>query len=232
MEPREKEKEVTLANRTWDFIMGPTPVAPEEKMREIEERMERRKSKLETDCDIKADDLKRLQRDLKKAAEKNDELCVRQLAKNFVSLQKQYKSAQLRLDKVTTQTSFMNDLRVSASVNKDMLEFIQSHNRLIAPVANPQAVQATMGRFTMQQDSMKLSEEMMSEAMTADSENEEEEEENKEVEELVSQMMNLSNLNVLSQLPSITNVKENGKQANLSNPTVTANKIQQFLDRK
>jgi len=225
-------KEPTYIERAWDFIMGPTPISPEEKMKEIETRMEKLQSKLDTDVDIKQDDLNRMRKELNKAANKNDEVAVRQIAKNYISLDGQCKKALARRDKVTQQVSKMHDLRVGGLVSKDMLEYVQCHNRLVAPVANPAAVKRTMGQFTMQQEALSLCEEMMNDALEEDSEeNEEQEKENKAVEALVSEAMNLSSLNILSKLPTVTT---NGLQPPSlnANPTTTANKIQEFLHKK
>jgi len=185
------------------------------------------------DCDIKADDLKRMRKDITKAASKNDEIEVRNLAKSFISLQRQHKSAQARLAKVTTRTSTMRDLRVGGLVEKDMLEFVQCHNSLIAPVANPRAVQATMGQFTMQQNAMSICQEMMDDALAEDSEEDEElEEENKAVEALVGEAMSLSSLSILEKLPTINNNNANANQPALTNPDATALRIQEFLQKK
>ena len=111
-----------------------------------------------------------------------------------------------------------------------MLEFIQCHNTLIAPVANPRAVRATMGQFTMQQDAMKICQEMMDDALEEDSEeNEEEEEENKAVEALVGEAMSLSSLTMLEKLPSLNNTSHTAAH---TNPATTALRIQEFLQKK
>jgi len=223
-------KQTSYAQWAWDLVMGPTPVSPEEKMAEIEKRMEKLKSKTETDCDIMADDLKRLRRDMNKAAAKNDESEVRQLAKGYLLLEKQHKGALRRLEKVVHRTATMQDLRVDGLVNKDMLEYVQCQNRLMAPVANPRAVAATMAQFTQQKEATKLSTEMMDEALAEDTDEEEEREEeaNRALEALVSETMSSSLLNTMQKLPTLNNVRPSQE----TNPAVTANKIQEFLQKK
>lgn len=214
----------------WSLITGPTPVPAEERMKEIMTRMGKLQTKLEIECDIKADDMKRMQRDIKKAADKSNEMEVRNLAKQFISLQKQHKSAVARLDKVTARTTSMHDLHVGGVVDKDMVEFVQCHNDLTAAVSNPRNVQMTMGRFSMQQQSLKLCEEMINDALEESEENEEEEEVNQAVEDLVGLVMNQASCAVLNQLPTIKNTL-NQHTIN-KDPRVANERIQEFFNKK
>lgn len=196
--------------------------------------MNRLQSKLELDCEIQADDLKRMRKDISKAAAKNDEDEVRSIAKGFRLLEKEHKKASVRLNKVSSRTSTMNDLSASGLSEKYMLEFIQAHNSMTAPLANPRAVQATMGQFTTQQHTMKICQEMMDDALADNSEDEEEEdEESKAVEDIVAQAMNASSLKLLEKLPTISNqYQQPANSVSNSNPVATAQRIQEFLQKK
>jgi chaperonin cofactor prefoldin len=176
--------------------------------------------------------MKRAQRDIKKAADRGNEMEVRQLAKNFISLQKQHKSRVAQLDKVTNRLTSMTDLHVGGLVDNDMVEFVQCYNDLTATVSNPRNIARTMGRFTMQKEALKMGEEMINDALEESEENEEEEEVNKAVEELVGSVMSQASMTVLNQLPTIKSSNHNSPLTTNKDPRVATSKIQEFFDKK
>jgi len=214
-------QEISYFDKTWYFIMGPTPIAPEVKMREIVKEKERYVTDAQFSCEMRADDLADLRKKITKAATKNDEAAVRELATEYVSVDMDYKRAVARLKATRTQLSSMLDLQSKGQGDKDMLEFIQCHNRLMAPVANLQVAKTTMGQFEYQRNIMKEVSETINEGLAEALEDEEESlnESNKTVEAIVSQAMGLSSLHMVSVAVD-------------TSPDVTSNRIQQFLSKK
>lgn len=200
-------------------------------MQVIDAEMKKLREELDTDCDIKSFDLKRLRKEIEKVGARGDELTVRERARDYVRQEKLYTSAKARLVKITTRIDAMYELRVNGRANKCMVEFIECHNRMMASVSNPMKVQRTMQQLTMQSEAMKICEEMMEDAMAVSSEDEElEEADSRAVESLVGDIMNLSSIALQSKLPTI---HTNNKPAVANtNPATTAKNIQQFLDRK
>ncbi len=225
--------EDSLYNKIWDFLMGPTPIDPEEKMKEIHKKMSRLRTEMEVSCDVKSDDLKRLQKSMATAAKNGNEHTVREEAKKYLSLERQHKKAALRLERVNERLTQMDDIRVNSLCDTDMIDFIECSNTLSTRSnANPRKVARVLAQFERQQDVSKVTNEMLRDALphSSDEENSNLSEENEALENLVNQVMSPFTYDMLNHLPVISSIDQHATIN--TNPQTTANKIQQFLDKK
>lgn len=203
-------------------------------MAEIEKRMDARYKKLDREYDLKKDELSRTRKELQRAAKSNDEMTVREIARECIAKEKLYKSAEARRNKVTQNIEKMSKMSVDGELSTDMIEFMQCHNKLTAKAANPNVVKQTVGQFTMQSEAFKLCEELLADAMESASEDEEElNKDSQAVEALVRDTMSNSSYALLEKLPTIRGAPLSSNNNNTNkNPATTAKNIEQFLEHK
>ena len=230
-EPVKEIPPLSLWDRTHDFFFGAPPQSPREKMAEIEARMKKLQTSLDTDRDIKKFDLNRQRKELDKVAAKGDEGKVREIARECVRLDKLHRNAETRHNKVTMRIDMMMEMGVGGQLSNDTIEYMQCHNKIMAKTANSRVAGNTIGQFQAQAESVKLYEEMMEEALAISEDEDKLDMDSQAVEALVKESMSNSSLAVLNKLPSIKGV-DYMANANNKNPATTAKNIQQFLEKK
>jgi len=218
--------EVTTSARVYEFIFGPMPVAPEIRMNEIEKNTQTLRQRLTREHEDKVWELEQSQKRLSAAALKGDETLVRQHATTYVEADKQRRLANARLKKVDVAMNRMSEIRVSGETDKNLIDYMQCSNELLAKTTNPMMVQRTTARFLAQKQARSLCNEMVDEAMESSEDEEANEESNAAVEALVERSMDASAMNLLSKLPTlrVTNTA--------TTKAATASDIQQYLDKK
>ena len=229
----EVKEEVTTFGRIHEFIFGPTPIPPQVRMDEIEKQTVALRQRIDRDHDDKTWEVEQVQKRLNAAALKGDESLVRLHATTFVEADKQRRMASARLKKVDVAMNRMSEIRVSGETDKNLIDFIQCSNELLAKSTNPNMVRATTARFLAQKQARAMCSEMVDEAMESSEDEDENEETNRAVEALVERSMETSAMNLLSKMPTIiVNNPTNKTNNNNKNPASTANQIQQYLDKK
>lgn len=228
---KKEEEEISTFNRVHEFIFGPTPVPPQVRMDEIEKRTRDLRKTIERDHDDKTWEVEQVQKRLNAAALKGDESVVRQHAITFVEADKQRRMAGARLKKVDTAMNRMSEIRVSGETDKNLIDFMQCSNELLAKSTNPAAVKNTTARFLAQKQARSLCKEMVDDAMESSEDEEANDETNEAVEALVQRSMETSAMNLLSKMPTIIVNSPNNNNKN-KNPANTASQIQQYLDKK
>lgn len=218
--------DVSTSSRVYEFIFGPTPVAPELRMDEIEKSTLVLRQRLTREHEDKVWELEQSQKRLSAAALKGDETLVRQHATTYVEADKQRRLANARLKKVDVAMNRMSEIRVSGETDKNLIDYMQCSNELLAKTTNPMMVQRTTARFLAQKQARSLCNELVDEAMESSEDEEANEESNAAVEALVERSMDASAMNLLSKLPTIRVATTS------TNKVATANEIQQYLDKK
>jgi len=228
----EVKEEVSTFNRVHEFIFGPTPIPPQVRMDEIEKRTRVLRKTIERDHDDKTWEVEQVQKRLNTAALKGDESVVRQHAITFVEADKQRRMAGARLKKVDVAMNRMSEIRVSGETDKNLIDFMQCSNELLAKSTNPTAVRNTTARFLAQKQARSLCNELVDEAMESSEDEEANEEANEAVDALVQRSMETSAMNLLSKMPTIIVNNPNNNSNKNKNAATTASQIQQYLDKK
>lgn len=218
--------EVTTSSRVYEFIFGPTPVAPEIRMNEIEKNTLTLRQRINREHEDKVWELEQSQKRLSAAALKGDETLVRQHATTYVEADKQRRLANARLKKVDVAMNRMSEIRVSGETDKNLIDYMQCSNELLAKTTNPIMVQRTTARFLAQKEARSLCNELVDDAMESEEDEEANEEVNAAVEALVERSMDASAMNLLSKLPTLRMTNTATTKA------ATASDIQQYLDKK
>lgn len=216
--------EVTTSSKVYEFIFGPTPVAPEIRMNEIEKNTLTLRQRINREHEDKVWELEQSQKRLSAAALKGDETLVRQHATTYVEADKQRRLANARLKKVDVAMNRMSEIRVSGETDKNLIDYMQCSNELLAKTTNPMMVQKTTARFLAQKQARSLCNELIDEAMESSEDEEANEEVNAAVEALVERSMDASAMNLLSKLPTL--------RVTTTTKAATAIDIQQYLDKK